>query len=88
MAPTTPATSYRLARGHSSPHVVLNLIKRTELLVLLRNHRDRQRPGNTKLGIIVIQSTFGIWCVELAYLITGIGIISERLVAVSNRSGT
>src|SRR6185312_3653968 len=50
--------------------------------ILLRNHRYRQRPLQSQLGIVVHQPAFGARSVELPDLVAGLSLVPQHLVAV------
>src|SRR5258708_9366105 len=70
------------SRHHLAPHFRLDLGERLPGRVLRRDHGNLQRPLELQPGIERRQAALRFRSVELAYLVAGLGLVLERLVAV------
>src|SRR5690242_3957388 len=70
------------SKTHLSLQLSLDPVKQGKLLVLLGDHRYRQRPRQVETRVIVHEATFRVRRIELANLIACIRIVAERLIAM------
>ena len=68
--------------GHASADLGLDQLERLPLRVLLRDHRDGQRPFESEPRVVVGEPAFGLGGVELAHLVARLRLVDEGLVAV------
>src|SRR5258708_37018262 len=70
------------SRHHLALHFRLDLGERLPGGVLRRDHGNLQRPLELQPGVERRQAALGFRSVDLAYLVAGLGLVLERLVAV------
>src|SRR5882757_6634297 len=73
---------YVILNRHTAPELWLDVIQQLELLVLVRNHCDRQWPLKAEARIVVHEAALILRRIEPADLIARLRVVTQRLITV------
>ena len=76
-----------MLHAHSLLEIEFLFGQRFPGFVFIRDYGYRKRPLEAQAGIVVEQSAFASWGVELSHLVAGFRLISQYLVSVRKSRG-